>query len=824
MDKTTIDFGIDLGTTNSVIAQINGVKAEIIKNNEGFESTPSVVWIRNNRIYVGNRAKDQLLIDQNNTHAEFKREMGSDAVKDFPESGRQMTPVELSAEVLKSLKQNVSQRLGVELDSAVITVPAAFESPQIEATKKAAQLAGLDPCFLIMEPTAAAMAYGFQKNTDKSYWFVYDFGGGTFDAAIMQLSDGVIQLVAHGGDNFLGGTKIDWDIVNKILVPAVLKQQSLDNFTRDNREWAAAFAKLKSHAEQVKIRLSTSESTDIWIDPLVEDFAFEFELERKAVAEVSKPYIQQSLEISKRVLLEAQMQAGDIEKVILVGGPTLSPYFRDALSHPKTGLSIPLEVSVDPLTVVAQGAAIFASTKRYEPKITPPAAAGAYQIHFEYQPVGSDPEPIVGGKLTPPEGQNIDGFSLMISSIDKSWTSGKIIVPENGAFMATLFAVEQKKNIFKVEVFDSVGTRVEAQPDQISYTIGNVPTNPPIIHSIGIALASNEVIRVFQKGQPLPARHLETLKISKNISSGEELDYLKIPIIEGGNARADRNTPIGFMKVHGKDLKRDIPAGSEVEITISMDENRLIRTKAYIPFLDEEFENVFEDGITTHSPENLGKDLDLQKKRLHELGLQIEDGTLEGHIEQDSFNNISLQVDRIDSLVEASGADSDAALESHKRLLELKSSLDTIEDQVEWPVLVSDAENEVRWSVEIVEQFGTDKAKETQAILEQEIHQAISAEDKDKLRRKTGELRDLRFAILMSDPSFWQYMFEDLRDNEMSKIKNQQEAQHWVARGHEAIEKKDFEGLKRAVRSLLSLHPDDEYFTMKHGFGSTVMR
>ncbi len=192
MIRTTIDFGIDLGTTNSEIAVLRGTIADIIKNNLDNDITPSAVFIdKRGQMQVGQRAKNRLE-DQSaadDVYIEVKRLMGSDHIYKFKTSGRTMRPEEVSAEILKSLRGDVQQRLGEDIEAAVITVPAAFEQKQCAATKKAGELAGFIQCPLLQEPVAAALAYGFQADVTKEFWLIYDFGGGTFDAAIMKAED-----------------------------------------------------------------------------------------------------------------------------------------------------------------------------------------------------------------------------------------------------------------------------------------------------------------------------------------------------------------------------------------------------------------------------------------------------------------------------------------------------------------------------------------------------------------------------------------------------------------------------------------------------------
>jgi actin-like ATPase involved in cell morphogenesis len=392
MNRTTIDFGIDLGTTNSAIAVLKGVSSEIIKNNFEADITPSAVCIdKKGTVFVGQRAKNSIFDRLDDTCIEFKLHMGTDRAYQFKSSGQSRRPEELSAEILKSLRADVQQRTGETVEACVVTVPAAFELNQCDATRKAAKLAGFKESPLLQEPVAAALAHGFQADREKAYWFVYDFGGGTFDAAVIKAEEGTVHVVNHGGDNFLGGSDIDWALVEHVLVPRILAEFNLKDFTRSNKAWRSALTKLKHFAEKAKIELSRSERTTLELckfqDGEGEEIEFECELSRGDIIRVAEPVILRSVEICNRVLKEKNLSRDAVEKVILVGGPTLAPYFRELL---ESNLGIPLDHRVDPLTVVARGAAIFAGTQRFERRAASPVAGGEYSVDLKYKPVGMD--------------------------------------------------------------------------------------------------------------------------------------------------------------------------------------------------------------------------------------------------------------------------------------------------------------------------------------------------------------------------------------------------------------------------------------------------
>jgi molecular chaperone DnaK len=310
LKRTTVDFGIDLGTTNSAIAVFTGSRGEptkIIKNTrDGTDAdiTPSAIYINKKGVLrVGRRAKDRLEDEDQDVHIEFKRQMGTDHLYVFKSSGQSRKPEELSAEILKSLRGDVEQRTGEVIESAVITVPAAFELHQCDATRKAAELAGFKQSPLLQEPVAAALACGFDLDSTKTYWLVFDFGGGTFDAAIIRSEEGTIHVVDHGGDNFLGGSNVDWAIVEKLLAPRAAKDFGLSEFVRGNAKWKRAFLKLKRGAEIAKIDLSRNERTTVeackFEDDRGDEIEFECELTRDEVVKVTEAFILRAAGIAK---------------------------------------------------------------------------------------------------------------------------------------------------------------------------------------------------------------------------------------------------------------------------------------------------------------------------------------------------------------------------------------------------------------------------------------------------------------------------------------------------------------------------------------------
>ncbi|MBN1191224.1 MAG: Hsp70 family protein [Dehalococcoidales bacterium] len=826
MERATIDFGIDLGTTNSKIAVFNGSGTTVFKNNDDMEYTPSAVWIDSKgRIYVGRNAKDRLESDSANTYSEFKLQMGTSRVYRFAASERQMFPEELSAEVLKSLRNSVEKRTGEKVTAAVISVPAAFELPQCDATNKAAKLAGLSFSPLIQEPVAAALAYGFQSKSDRVFWMVYDLGGGTFDVAIIQVRDGQILVVNHSGDNHLGGKLIDWDIVERLLVPALTKEYALSDFNRVNPKWNAAFAKLKLKAEQAKIALSNDDSIVITIDPLCIDdkgmpISFEYELKRNEIEPLIEPFIERSINRCKAALEEKRLSPDNIEKLILVGGPTRTPIVRDML---KEKLRITLEFSVDPLTVNAQGAAIFARTQPMSKKVNnmPILVPGQFSLELNYEPIGNDPDPMIGGKIYAPDGKPLTGYKIEFTELKTRWRSGRVPLSADGKFMTTVHAGEQT-NEFLIELTDAAGNLCKTVPDRFNYAIGMTISNQPLLHCIGVALANGEMQPFLSKGTPLPAHRREIHRTTISIRKGESGTLLRIPVVEGETTKhADRNTLIGNLIITGDKIKRDLPLESEVEITIDMDESRLIHVKAYVPILDEIFEDILKLGKTTAEPQKLETDYKHQMERLQ----KVRDNAQQAGITQvekpiQKIEDEGMLHD-IETSLAAAPADPDAADKCQKRLVDLKIILDEAEDALEEPLIISKAHDEAEYMRGIVDKFGDEEEKQNFNALEKEINAAIESNDVGLIKQKLEYLEGLYWRICFKQPGWWVGQLEDI-EKRKPHMKDQQLAERLIIQGRGAIDSNNLDALKTVVRQLWGLLPADEQKEIQ-GYGGTTM-
>ncbi len=344
-------IGIDLGTTNSCVAVMEGGEAIVIPNAEGNRTTPSVVaFSKTGERMVGQVAKRQAITNPERTISSIKREMGSNHKVDI--DGKSYTPQEISAMVLQKLKADAEAYLGTAVSQAVITVPAYFTDSQRQATKDAGKIAGLEVLRIINEPTAAALAYGLDKESDQKI-MIYDLGGGTFDVSILEIGDGVIEVLATAGNNRLGGDDFD-DYVMKHLASEFKKDSGID-LTNDK----VAMQRLKEAAEKAKIELSGVTSSSINLPYITADATgpkhLDVTLTRAKFNELTAHLVEKTMEPVRQALGDAGLKPGDLSKVLLVGGSTRIPAVQDAVKK-LTGKD-PFK-GLNPDECVALGAAI----------------------------------------------------------------------------------------------------------------------------------------------------------------------------------------------------------------------------------------------------------------------------------------------------------------------------------------------------------------------------------------------------------------------------------------------------------------------------------
>ena len=343
-------IGIDLGTTNSCVSIFEGGEAKVIANASGGRTTPSVVAFKNGEMLVGEKAKHQAVINPE-TISSIKRLMGTS--KKVKANGKEYTPEEVSAMILGDLKKTAEDYLGEKVTKAVITVPAYFNDAQRQATKNAGKIAGLEVERIINEPTAAALAYGLDKQDKNEKILVYDLGGGTFDVSILELGDGVFEVKSTSGNNNLGGDDFDNKLSDYIL-SEIKKQENVD--LKDDK---MAMQRIKEAAEKAKKDLSGMTTTQISLPFIAQvdgaPISFEMDITRAKFEDLIRDLVESTTEPVRKALKDAKLKASDIDKVILVGGSTRIPMVQELV---KKELGKEPSKGVNPDEVVSMGAAI----------------------------------------------------------------------------------------------------------------------------------------------------------------------------------------------------------------------------------------------------------------------------------------------------------------------------------------------------------------------------------------------------------------------------------------------------------------------------------
>ena len=339
-------IGIDLGTTNSCVSVYEGGEGKVIVNADGERTTPSVVAFKDGEINVGGVAKRQSVVNPD-TISSIKRLMGTN--KKVKANGREYTPEEISAMILSDLKKTAEAYLGEEVTRAVITVPAYFNDSQRQATKNAGKIAGLEVERIINEPTAAALAYGLDKQDETQTVLVYDLGGGTFDVSILDLGDGVFEVRSTSGNNKLGGDDFDQRIIDYI-VEDIEKEHGID-LSKDKMD----MQRIKDEAEKAKKTLSSATKATISLPFIANGVSYETSLTRAKFEELIDDLLESTMEPVRKALKDAKLKASDIDKVLLVGGSTRIPKVQELV---KKELGKEPSKGVNPDEVVAMGAAI----------------------------------------------------------------------------------------------------------------------------------------------------------------------------------------------------------------------------------------------------------------------------------------------------------------------------------------------------------------------------------------------------------------------------------------------------------------------------------
>ncbi len=800
MSQRPLFVGIDLGTTNSAVAVFDGQSVQLVRNAQGGNLTPSVVRIDGKgNVTVGGKARRLLETDPQNTRAEFKRLMGTGTPLEFAAARVSKRPEELGAEVLKSLLADVREQLGVLPRCAVISVPALFEIPQSAATSEAARLAGLERVELIQEPIASALAAGWRADEGPGKWLVYDLGGGTFDASLLETSEGFLRVVGHEGDNFLGGRDLDWAIVDWAIARLAEQGASL---SRSDPAQAAAIRKLKLAAEEAKIELGRAQEANLLLPGLLPDLDVDLSLDRPTLEALASPLVERSVAVCRRLLDRCGVQPGELKRIVLVGGPTAMPSLRRRVSE---DLGAPVSEGLDPMTLVAQGAALFAATAGLDGRPAVKDETPAQRLLLHYPPMSSDLCPhLVGRLLERAPGPALARVRLLR---EDGWRSEEAQVDEDGTFVLTAELSPRKASVFTLEGKASDGSPVAVHPPSVTIVQGLTITDPPLSRSIGVALASNAVQVYFERGTPLPARRTFVHTTVEGVARGSDACVLKIPMVQGEMPRAHLCRLVGSLEIRGAALQASLPVGAAVEVTLEVDRGGKLSARALIPSLQQVFEGVAHLMVPDASPETLSA---TQKSCAERLATFRADAFRQGDA------RLLKKIHRTDRELEdaardvqaALGGDADAAQKARRALLDVEAVLDELELERSWPEMEDRARRTVASASHWVSMYGTE-------VEQRYLKEAIAGVDKARGARDTAELnrqlkvvRDLQNAAYYRDPEAWPQEFSYLCSR-VDSATDLPRARALLADGQRALEQRDMAVLRSVVEKLWKLMPVD---------------
>jgi molecular chaperone DnaK len=519
-------------------------------------------------------------------------------------------------------------------------------------------------------------------------------------------------------------------------------------------------------------------------------------------------------DICRRVLKEKNLPLSAVERAILVGGPTLAPYFREMLN---THLGIPLDFSVDPLTVVAKGAAVFAGTQRIDRAMREHAKIGQFDVTLNYTPIGPDEDPAVSGEVTSPDRTAITGFAIEFVHRSSQWRSGRLPVKEDGRFRTRLMAQRGEENIFEIELTDGEGTRQKTVPAQLTYRIGTTVKEQIVTNSLSIALTDNACAVMVPKGEPYPFRKINrAFRTTKALSKGSN-ETICIPVIEGENLKGDCNVKLGELVIHANQVKRDVPVGSEIEITLSAKEPGTIVVTAYISLLDEEFPTEVQFDGRAPTKTDLDKERAKETKRCAAMVAQV---TSTSSQTQSAVTRITEKLQALDTLIAASG-DKEAAREAEKRILDIRAELDKLEDVKEWPSMVAKVRAAMDEMDHLVNEHGVATQKQRAQDLRTQAEELIAHQNAELLRKHEEKVAGLAHEVLFAQPGFWTGFFEHMVQQH-NMMRDRALATQLIEQGRQYIQRGNLDGLRNTVVRMLDLLPREIAEEIQRGYGSGV--
>jgi len=639
--------GIDLGTTNSAICSFDGESIRLYKSPEQHDVTPSAIFIdkRGNK-YVGSRAYNNAARNPDNAAVLFKRLMGTSTPVNLPAVNLTMTPEECSAKVLRTLFGYLPEEIRSDDDTGtVITVPAAFNQMQKDSTMAAADAAGLGRVALMQEPVAAVMSVMRQRKND-GVFVVYDLGGGTLDIAIAESISGRVTLLAHGGVAMCGGRDFDRILFDNVVKPWLMDSFKLPEDLFTDPQYRSLLRMATWATEKAKIELSQREDTVVSLpetelgvrDLAGEEIYIDIAIDRKRYDEFIASKVDESIQSARETLEKAGLSPHDVERVVFVGGPTHYKPLRDKVAFE---LGIAPSTEVNPMTAVAEGAAVFAESIDWASQSRGRksargaiSAGGALDLSFNY--IARTPEP-KARIVAKPGGRTPDGIEFQIDSLDTGWSSGRIVLKDGASVELNL--TKPGDNVFKVFVFDSNGAPVTLVENKIviARTAASIDAIPAS-HSVGVEArdkVGGQLVLDYlvREGDQLPKKGKKFFKAGESLKAGSA-GSIKFKLWEGDiSDPINDNRFIGMFEIKGADFDDDvIAAGTELICEYEVLDSGNIILDVSVPSISGSFRsgrNFYssQEGKVdyTNQAKNIQEQSDHTLQRLDEMAFKVDD-------------------------------------------------------------------------------------------------------------------------------------------------------------------------------------------------------
>lgn len=818
----TINYGIDLGTTNSAIAHFAEGRVEVFKNPLGLKNTlPSVVAFRKQRILVGDKAKEYFEKDPQNVFGLFKRKMGTDTRWMIQSTAEMTTPVDLSAQVLMELKNFVYS--GEKPEAVVVTIPASFDTLQSNATMEAGKRAGFGHVTLLQEPIAASLAYVNQVEKEAGeagQWLVYDLGGGTFDVALVRVAEGEMRVVDHEGDNFLGGSDFDALIIEKLIIPHLYETGTFENLEKEFKSATGKYNKLWYYllhkAEEAKVQLSSHSTADIEFeieDDEAESHDIFLTITREQFEGLIQPQVDYSISMVESILSRNDVTTDEIRFILMVGGSTYIPMVRERVGKV---LGVAVNCSIDPTTAVAVGAAYYAGTRTIPVSRakTPEGKSGGAKTNteitfrFAYQKASQEKSEYFSAKF---EGKITDLFYRIIRN-DGGYDSGLKALQER--IEEDLPLVENVFNQFKFILQDKQGNSLDLEIPSIDITHGKYSVvGQPLPNDICIEVDDSENSRtkleaIFRKNEILPLRRTFTKVVTRTVSRNSA-ENIVINVLEGSeNANPSTLQPIGVITVSGKDLSRDLLKGSDVEITLEISESRDLIITSYLFLTDQEFRDVFSATQRTVSIVRLRSEL----QALLEMADKARRSLDASEDFEGSAHIMRLREELMDLVVQSEDITEDDVTDTRYQLEDKKRKMAQVLDGFTRDQEISDVKMEYfrtkRITLNAVEESDKEAFKSRYEMLVSGEKDLLKFGSIARIKEVTDQLWELRSEIVWHQPDYLKFLFTYFH-SQKDQFSNPKQGEEYIKMGLEGIENNQWSRVQIAINGMYSLLPHE---------------